>query len=398
MAETKSPKGHQFVHEPHQKKPRKQSGAVSVREWIPSEMVVDILQKLPDKSLMRFLCVSKTWFSLISDPKLMINTRKLLLLSLRSMSSIDCSGSEEKVKKLHCDVLSRKNFTILGSSNGLLLIYLFRTNQLFIWNPITRVEKWVTYNLHYCWPSLGFTYDNLTDDYKIVSITSASSGAIYSMRTDCWRPLEEIQYTRVRLDVNYNKGGTVASNAVYWFAIYESDNLLTRQDSCVICYNDDIVESLPLVKHEIIFRFDLVDETRTLLSLPPGTEKSKLMDFKGCLCFSQIQYDSGFDMWILTGNSSTNINWSKLMRIEHLKTLTATRFLSPIYFARNGEILLTVKEKNNGEDVAYYPYKTTTLVYSYNPMKKRFRRYKIRGINYWSSEITYSENQLADFT
>ncbi|XP_039799755.1 F-box protein At1g31080-like [Panicum virgatum] len=43
----------------------KRGGAVA---WLPDDLLMEILSRVPVKSLCRFKCVSKTWRELIADP------------------------------------------------------------------------------------------------------------------------------------------------------------------------------------------------------------------------------------------------------------------------------------------------------------------------------------------
>ena len=38
-------------------------------EFLPHDLLIQVPLRLPAKSLLRFRCVSKSWFSLISDPQ-----------------------------------------------------------------------------------------------------------------------------------------------------------------------------------------------------------------------------------------------------------------------------------------------------------------------------------------
>ena len=46
----------------------------SINYYVPTEIIIEILSRLPVKTLLRFRCVSKSWLSLISNPKF-IRTR-----------------------------------------------------------------------------------------------------------------------------------------------------------------------------------------------------------------------------------------------------------------------------------------------------------------------------------
>ena len=43
---------------------------------------------------------------------------------------------------------------------------------------------------------LGFGYDSVTDDYKVVNITCTSSVHVYSLRTNTWKQVTDLPYNR----------------------------------------------------------------------------------------------------------------------------------------------------------------------------------------------------------
>ncbi|KAJ7969004.1 F-box protein [Quillaja saponaria] len=389
-----------FIETQMKKKPRKQLGqqtALRIHEWLPDEMLFDILKQLPEKSLMRFMCVSKSWCSLISDPKLITNTQKLMLLTWTSMQTMDYQAYEGKAEKVQCDLLNgRKRFRILGSCNGLVYIATCLSDDFFIWNPLTGESKKVP--TWHGWGStpVGFGYDHSTGDYKIVCYPT--HGSIYSMKMGSWKRLENNVYSNSELRYGYgNYLGTPVNNALYWYASYNGRLLSTQENSCVIFHNDERGNTW----RQVIFRFNLVDETSVLLLPPPGTEstgtKSEivLMEFKGSLCLIQNRMGSCIEMWVLVEmNCVSKLKWIKLMTVPHLEKLSEKRFLAPIYFSRNGEVLLNVREEDE-KHAGYAVSKRTSMLYSYNPTQKTLKRVKVHGTKYWSSEITYSASQVS---
>ncbi|OIT25113.1 f-boxkelch-repeat protein [Nicotiana attenuata] len=188
---------------------------------LPAELVIEILSRLPVKSLLQFTCVSKSWLALISSPEfikthlsLSANNKdythhKVMMSSYsRLMSNVKaCSlrslfyDSITEAFDLDCPLISYARYmcdhvSFIGSVNGLICL-LIQVNEYFIWNPSirkykklpnTRVPMRVTYR-----SVSGFGYDELHDDYKVVvSFYSNSTNPdcevmIYSLKSDSWR-------------------------------------------------------------------------------------------------------------------------------------------------------------------------------------------------------------------
>lgn len=208
------------------------AGASSSTVWelsksIPDELVVDILIRLPVKSLARFKCVSKPWLFVISNPA---------FIKVHLKSSFNIKNSKYLLKHhLFCistfprhhfrdfplhllmggaqdDDLATANYSvsnsnlpmrIMGSCNGIICIAINEL-QLFMWNPILRNSKLLP-PLHRpsalcCYVKDGFGYEQTTDDYKVVTIfyCMGDSGPyevqIYSRRANSWKRIEDFNY------------------------------------------------------------------------------------------------------------------------------------------------------------------------------------------------------------
>ncbi|KAJ7969002.1 F-box protein [Quillaja saponaria] len=308
---------------------------------------------------------------MISDPKLIMNTQKLVLVSPASMQVMEYNGCQGNARKVQFGPL-------LNSRES---------------KKLTTVELgWYSY--------FGFGYDHSSDDYKIVNLRQYIGGAIYSMRKSSWRYDREIPCSGANHDVR-KKGGILANNALHWHATYKSKSLQTREGSCIIiCSNGGVcVDNCGWTMHQVIYRFDLVDETGVLILPPDGTDTEsgyEFMDFKGYLCLSQNQNGSCIEMWILRGEND-QLNWIKLMSIPCLNWGWGIESLMPIHFSRNGDILLNIRPSDSiVYDSLRRPLKRMkTIFYSYNPIEQISKRVRIHGIRSWTSEITYSESLIS---
>nr|AFK44336.1 unknown [Lotus japonicus] len=141
-------------------KQSQQNQAMAVATFLPDELVVEILSRLPVKSLLKFRCVCKSWMLLISDPYFI---KKHLHLSKQSTlfnhHRIILSATTAEFHLKSCSVSSLFNSTstvcedlnypvknkyrhdgIVGSCNGL-LCFAIKGDCVLLWNPSIRSPR-----------------------------------------------------------------------------------------------------------------------------------------------------------------------------------------------------------------------------------------------------------------
>ncbi|KAK9079739.1 hypothetical protein SSX86_001412 [Deinandra increscens subsp. villosa] len=195
---------------------------------LPPDITGAILLLLPAKSLGRFKSVSKTWNSLISDPKFIKNhlkrhqiTKLILLSHTCSIYSVDTNqflpylninNNDDDIpataKELIFGSPPIQWSVVLGSCNGLVLAKDVNHN-IFMINPTTR-ELWKV--PPFAFPNgdvfvrYGFSYDSSTDDYKVVLLSfwdpqcefavgpTGTFVSVYSLRNNSWKRLPNPPY------------------------------------------------------------------------------------------------------------------------------------------------------------------------------------------------------------
>ncbi|XP_063943378.1 putative F-box protein At3g10240 [Daucus carota subsp. sativus] len=189
---------------------------------LSDDLISEILVRVPVKSLIQFQLVSKTWLSLIKDP---VFVKAQLRRAIRSGSDetlmlvrYSCSTSTEsaKLKLSLFDVDSRQivsetrypysqgesrsvpRLTLVGSANGIVCLVLFETshliNRFFLWNPATRQSLIVVPGRGLSKPrALGFGYDPVDEDYKIVRVVSGPClpAEVFSANRNVWREVPD---------------------------------------------------------------------------------------------------------------------------------------------------------------------------------------------------------------
>ncbi|KAM3396167.1 hypothetical protein P3S68_005173 [Capsicum galapagoense] len=176
----------------------------------PTEIVTEILSRLPVKSLLRFKSVLKSWSSLICSPEF---TKYHLSLSANNNKdytnhSVLWRIAQPELNLEESLVMEETNLdyhmknsgiacVIEGSVNGLICL-VNEAKELFRWNPAVRKYKklpdFSTKLKDDGQCTYGFGYDDIHDDYKVVCIFSVTCYPrnfqeinIYSLKDDSWR-------------------------------------------------------------------------------------------------------------------------------------------------------------------------------------------------------------------
>ncbi|XP_056697108.1 F-box/kelch-repeat protein At3g23880-like [Spinacia oleracea] len=231
---------------------------------IPDDvLIINILPRLPPKSLIRFKTVCKQWRSIISTPNFIESNLRLSKANdnnngvlVRSKSK---SLSRERVltyisyddfstTDFHLDMskigISYPGFCpdyyVLGSCNGLQCCWL-NVGRICVWNPITNECRQIPKLLaEYPWRCVfGFGYVPSLDDYKLVMLELSDVIHVhsYTLRScDTKWKQHNVDYVDIddrfslgstRLVYNYLCSGIILPNAKsHWLVTYNEDELI----------------------------------------------------------------------------------------------------------------------------------------------------------------------------
>ena len=299
---------------------------------LPYDIVLNILGRLPVKSVARFRCVCKSWDSSITTPYFISThlnhnnkdpyedgngyiihmaswkARRVISFST-SMSSpsppslppktsictVAYGHTFDKIFEIEIPFDFSSNCTqMVGSCNGLLCLA-DSNNVIYLWNPSIRKFKKLPHtclgNLNNV--TLGFAYCSENNDYKVVmtshSFLSTYEIGIYTLSSDSWRRVE----ISVKTNVTFCKGMLspipLVSGALHW---------------------------MPYVKDEDIMAFDVNSEKFRTLAVPdvsiyePPLQRTCIASFRGKLAFigrSGFQYS----IWVMRDYGVVE-SWNKL--------------------------------------------------------------------------------------
>ena len=252
-------------------------------DYLPDEVLLEILQRLSVKSVIQLRCVSKSWNSLITSSAL-INSHLARSLSLPSKSNNlivryridrpyvehyksihDDNASFDQIQQLEIPVkcLHINHFILIGSINGLFSLY--ELDRFILWNPsigksITLPKPCIkTHDFGICYPAFGF--DPRTNDYKVVRIVvqcvlmykgpKQTLVEIYSLNEGSWRITSAGASYPLGINFNYWRRPAASLNGVVHFAANVKGSAFS-----------------PLV-----LSFDLGDEVFRMIPVPDSTFK-----------------------------------------------------------------------------------------------------------------------------
>ncbi|XP_027120907.1 F-box/kelch-repeat protein At3g23880-like [Coffea arabica] len=380
----------------------------AVSDKLPVELIFEILTRLPVKSLVRFMCVSKYWHSLISSrefikchlqkssqtsdtahQRLIFSTsmyivfnpelkecdlNSALYLPLTEATNMEYPTYESIPHPTNCcpsptnsedfqqnfEMYEAKAVKVLGSCNGLVCIAT-PERDLFLWNPsIGKYKKLPDSGLEFeysdsksvynCVPAYGFGYDELHDDYKVVAILG------HCLALD---PDEEVV-----------KVYSQRTNS--WKRIEDSKNCLPLKDWCVnniiggTLLNGKLHWTATFGSHyhrseKKIISFDLASETFGEVELPENMGQPIYPEDPfyrwtigglrgGCLILlcDHNQEKTDLDVWIMM-EYGVRQSWKKVVSVRYAEyreyMCKFDILVQPVFSSKKGEILLKLGSK-----------------------------------------------------
>lgn len=345
------------------------SAGVFKRPRIDSDdIIIEILSRLPVKSLLRFRCVCKSWHTLISDSQLVrkhlrravrgVNANSCkLLISNSPLYSIDYEELEDvnsfvAIRELHLPVpLVLDRMRIVGSCNGLICLH-ENKGDFFLWNPCTRDTlklPGVTY-----FPSspmfYGFGYDSTIEDYKVIvgGTSSSESGlltttiALFTLKSGSWRTVQDLNYVKL------NGQGCLLNEALHWvefeWRLEASFYVLSSRIISFDLAGEKFQEMVPLSSN-------LSDQK--YISIRIGTTTNCLFVYM----FNHRNFsDIAITIWVMK-EYGVKESWTKIIDIpsKPSRPLEGVFFLNLICIFESGEVCMSCA----GGLVSYNPKENT---------------------------------------
>ncbi|XP_021775654.1 F-box protein At5g49610-like [Chenopodium quinoa] len=166
---------------------------------LSDDVLIEILKRLPLKSLVRFICICKSWFSLLTSPSFMsilaaFNSKKSQkFLLFKEPIYLHCKANHTMFFAYDSDNLTRefdrvfpftRSHFVVSSADGLLCLYNFydkhqNKSPLILWNPSIKKHRVVdvppieVQNTAGGFPKLifGFGFDSCSCSYKVVRVS-----------------------------------------------------------------------------------------------------------------------------------------------------------------------------------------------------------------------------------
>ncbi|KAG9156015.1 hypothetical protein Leryth_012092 [Lithospermum erythrorhizon] len=327
------------------------------------DVAIEILLRLPVKSLHRFRCVCRTWNDLIKSPEFIsmhVNHSTLalnshLVLIKRNLVEDNCTSilsfhaNDESLDvvspELQIPYFSYPFMEVLGPCNGIICLTNYMT---FVFcNPVTREFSLLPPNSCPCASSpffchtkgVGFGFDSsIISDFKLVRIAIHSHkehghyhhenrAEIYSLKSKAWRQLDgvlpEVKYTPC-FEIFFN-------DSCHWQAFNGRDH-----KKFILSFR---MSSEKFAEIDLPNNLTNLDEKCTSLEVSNGS--LALIAYTDSQLKLEDQYT---EIWIMKEYGISE-SWTKLFKIGPLSGIRC-----PLSFMKNDVLLL---ENIEGQLISY---------------------------------------------
>jgi F-box interacting protein len=310
---------------------------------LPEELLVEILIKLPPKSLLRCTSVCKPWYSLITSTRF-IDTH--LLLTNNVEKQVILYGVDPKKYYIRKDNEAFDEVSDFDppfgdyimnicSCNGLICMYGTGSERnVYLWNPsIKRLFR--VPQPPVSWGTVGFGFVPETNDYKIVNVcgnsTSRKAG-VYELGNGYWKDINNSEVFFAKYHLDYCGKQCFMNDTIHWVGRDETGN------------------------RWVILRFDVKKDELGVLMLPSSINVEHAWylvpkSYQDSLALIQLKIDYGcsdFVIWVMNKHGVFESQ-------RKLVTTDVNHFHFPILCRRNGEVLLTRRSMETDDFVSYDP-------------------------------------------
>ncbi|KAF3321285.1 F-box protein [Carex littledalei] len=267
--------------------------------------MVNILKRLPGKSLVRFMSVCISWHSLRLNHFFLnlhlnhsLNNPNILIFDRNIVYSVLNYDNQLVIDKQFSAKVQRKEASYTSNTcRGLIILY--GSKWGYVLNPCTRkvedLPKATPVGRDYNHPNLGLGFSAHTLEFKAVRIYESGTGTsceVCTLGEGTWRPIEK-EKGGVPFSVSV-RSPAYANSALFW-----------------------IVKE----KYNCILRFDVTTEEFTLVSVPPILTRSVgaksqlfLSVLHGRLCFIHFSLSSHNNnpvvyLYVLDDSSNAGFTW-----------------------------------------------------------------------------------------
>lgn len=316
------------------------------------DMLLQILVRLPVKSLLRFRCVSRSWYSLITSSGFIsvhvhhnkkVNNYHVLLRKFNRDANKKvwynlCEDNDalDEIMTIDFPFVSQNNdfFRMVGCVNGLVCLsddIIEETDTLMLWNPVIRRfltlprSKMGVDSTNSGQSVFGFGFDSLNNDYKVIRIH-------YHKNKDSEDYQDEVSTAVFRLSA-----GSWEANVNASLPLVDS-----RQ-----AYAHGVVHWLAC--NNSIVGFDVRTEEFRQLMFPKSLQNVHVRDLTiAPWCDLLSIFESGYwcgtvSLWVMK-DYGVQESWVKQFVVESFAVVRCLR--------RNGDVIL---QNNGGKLISYHP-------------------------------------------
>ncbi|XP_041995741.1 putative F-box protein At3g24700 [Salvia splendens] len=204
-------------------------------KYLPSEIIVNILSRLPTRAAVARKCVCKEWLSLLATPKfvnsrsvpgIVVETNPKSYEIIEFMNELDHNFDEKRLWNVAFNFELPFDEPMHSSANGLIILSGVDHGDLILCNPITRgyiklpCSRQTSPRVPIGVETFGFGVSRMTSQYKIVRIFGElilpveyrNECQVYVVGTGSWRKVP----FNISLGLYEDVGGVYLNGNIHW--------------------------------------------------------------------------------------------------------------------------------------------------------------------------------------